>query len=134
MAQDNVDFVKSLFGAWERGDYSSTDWAHPDIEYVIADGPAPAKRAGLAGLAEGARDVASGWKDFRTKADEYLELDDERVLALIQFGGRGKASGLEVGQTRAKGAQLFHVRDGKVTRIVLYWDRERALADLGLEE
>jgi ketosteroid isomerase-like protein len=33
---------------------------------------------------------------------------------------------------RAEAANLFHVRGGKVTRLVFYFDRERALADLGL--
>jgi ketosteroid isomerase-like protein len=38
---------------------------------------------------------------------------------------------VEVDQRRAS---LFHVRDGTVIRLALYWDRDRALADLGLVE
>jgi hypothetical protein len=33
---------------------------------------------------------------------------------------------------QAQGANLFHVRGGKVTKLVHCWDRDRALADLGL--
>ncbi len=46
--------------------------------------------------------------------------------------GRGKTSGIELGQMQMRPAALFHIRDNKVTRIVNYFDRERALADLGL--
>jgi hypothetical protein len=65
-------------------------------------------------------------------AEEYREVDDERVLVLVHLTGRGKTSGLEIGQVRVKGAELFHVCGGKVTTLVLYMDRDRALTDLGL--
>ena len=74
--------------------------------------------------------VLGAWEDFRVELDDYREVDDERVLALINFRGRGKTSGLEIA---TKGAALFQLRDGKVSRIVHYWNRDRALADLGLE-
>jgi ketosteroid isomerase-like protein len=88
---------------------------------------------GLAGMAEGWRRRLSAWKDIRAAVDEYRELDDERVLVCHHRGGLGKTSGLDLGQMQSKGAALFHVRDGRVTKLVVYWDRERALADLGLK-
>jgi ketosteroid isomerase-like protein len=132
VASANLDLVRSIFAAWERGDFSSAEWAHPEIEFVIADGPTPSSWTGLAGMAEGTRSWLSSWEDARAEAEEYHELDDERILVLIHSSGRGKTSGLELGQMWTKVASLFHVRDEKVTRLVLYFDRERALADLGL--
>ena len=104
----------------------------PDIEWVIPDGPAPGRWKGPAEMAHAMGDVLSAWEDFHFVAEEYRELDNERILVLDRNSGRGKTSGLEIGQTRAEGAQLFHVRGGKVIRLLSYWDRERALADLGL--
>jgi ketosteroid isomerase-like protein len=124
--------LRSIFVAFERGDYSSAQWAHPEIEYVFVDGPSPGSWTGLAGLAEAQRSFLSAWEEFRSDVDECRELDDERVLVLVHWSGRGKTSGLELAQMRAKGASVFHFRGGKVTRIVIYLDREGALADLGL--
>jgi ketosteroid isomerase-like protein len=128
----NLDLVRSIYAAWEGGDFSSTEWAHPEIEYVFADGPDPGSWTGPTGMTEGWRDWIAVWKDLRIEAEEYRELDGERVLVLIHSGGRGKTSGLEVGHIRTELANLFHVRSGKVTRLVTYFDRVRALADLGL--
>jgi ketosteroid isomerase-like protein len=130
----NLDLVHSILAAWERGDFfSSTDWVHPDIEFVRADSPAADTWRGRAGMAEGWREWLGAWEGFRAIADEYRELDDERVLVLVHGAGRGKASGLDVDEAlSARGATLFHLRDGKVTRLVIWADRERALADLGL--
>src|SRR5437660_11056672 len=128
MASANVELVRSILAAWERGTPSPAEWAHPEIEYVIVGGPSPGTWTGLAGTAEGFRDWLGAWKDLRFDVDHYRELDDERVLVLVHVRGRGKASGVDLGQMRTEGANLFHVRGGKVTRRVVYFDRERALA------
>ena len=123
--------MRSIYADHEYGDYSSTEWAHPEIELVIPDGPAPGRWTGLAGMREGVGDWLRAWEDFWVQVEEYRELDDERVLVLVRVSGRGKTSGLGVA---GKGAALFQVRDGKVARVVTYFDRERALADLGIAD
>jgi ketosteroid isomerase-like protein len=130
---ENLDLVRSIAAAWKRGDYASVEWADPEIEWVIADGPAPGTWTGVACMAEGWRDVLGAWENLRGEVEAYRELDADRVLVLFRYGGRGKTSGLELGQVSAKSAQVFHVRDGKITRLVTYWVRDRALADLGLK-
>jgi ketosteroid isomerase-like protein len=132
MASANLDLVRSIFAAWERGDFSSAEWAHPKIEFVKADGPLPGRWIGVAGMAESWRDVLDAWEGLRYDVEEYRELDDERVLVLAIRSGRGKTSGLELGELRSRGASLFYIRDGKVTRLVAYAERESAIADLGL--
>jgi hypothetical protein len=112
MASANLELVRSIHGAWERGDFSSVEWAHPDIEYVQADGPAPGSWIGLAGMAEGFRDFLSAWEEWRVEVDEYRELDGERVLVLQRFSARGKASGFEAARTRTEVASVFQICAG----------------------
>ena len=130
----NLDLVRSLFADWERGDFSRADWADPEIEFVYADGPEPGSRKGRGRMADAWRNELRDWRDYRVLVESYRELDHERVLVLNTISARGKASGVHWGALRQHGAVLLDVRDDKVTRLVLYWDRDRAFADLGLED
>lgn len=52
----NLDLVRAIYETRDRGDFSSTEWAHPGIEWVRPDGPEPGTRTGLAGMAQGFAD------------------------------------------------------------------------------
>ena len=132
----NLDLVRSIYAKWERGEFGVADWADPEIEYVIVDGPEPETWTGLAAMAEGMREFLRPFEGLRMVVDEYRELDAERVLVLVHLGGRGKISGVDLDQITSSGmcADLFQIRDGRVARLVVYYDSDRALADLGLEE
>jgi ketosteroid isomerase-like protein len=126
--QSNLNIVRSIARAWEQGDYSSFEWADAEIQFVIADGPEAGRSTGRAGLLPSLQEFGNAWVEYRSRVEEYRELDDG-VLVLTYATGRGKASGVEIGEQRAN---LFHLRGGKVTSLVVYWDRARALADAGL--
>jgi ketosteroid isomerase-like protein len=128
---ENLDLVRSIYAAWERGDYACGGWADRDIEYLGADSLESTATTGVAAMESSWGRFRETWGEFRPEAEELRELDDRRVLALIQRRGRGGTSGVEL---RAQSAHLFEIREGKVVRFVHYWDRDRALAELGLEE
>jgi len=130
----NLDLVRSIYTAWERGDFRSAAWADPEMVYEHADGPSPGTWSGLDGMTEGFRDFLSAWKDWGVVADDYLEVPGERVLVSFHLTGSGRASGLDIARVHTNGATLFVIGDDRVTRVVQYLDRARALADLGLTE
>jgi hypothetical protein len=71
MSQENLDLARSIHSAWEQGDFSETEWAHPEIELVAADGATPGSSVGLARMAAGMRDFLSAWQNLRAEPEEY---------------------------------------------------------------
>jgi ketosteroid isomerase-like protein len=128
-----LDLVRSIYADWERGDnFGWAEFADPEIESTFPDGLVPGGSTGVAAQEERMRDFLAAWEDFRVEVEEYRELDDERVLVLLRRTGRGKASGVQL--EGARGAELLHIRNERIAKVVWYWDRDRALADLGMEE
>jgi ketosteroid isomerase-like protein len=127
-----LELVRSIVADWERGDFGSVGWAAAEIEFVIADGPEPVGLRGLRATLEYWRKLPSSWKGYRLVGDGYRELDEERVLVIVH--AKGRRDGAELARHGAGGAVVFTVRAGRVTRLVAYFDRDRAFADLGLGE
>jgi hypothetical protein len=128
----NLDLVRSIYADWERGDFRRVDWADPEIEYVVAGWLFPVHAKGLTEMAASVREVFSEMADWHDLAEEYRELDGSRVLVLNRLSGRGRGSGVSLTQTPRHTARVFEIHNGKVTRMSVYFDRDRALADLGL--
>jgi hypothetical protein len=42
----NLDFVRSIYADWERGDWRNSGWADPQIEFVSEEWPAPVRVTG----------------------------------------------------------------------------------------
>ena len=127
----NVELARSICSAWERGDWSTTDWADPEIEFVIADGPDPRSVTGIQQMAQTWREFLATFSDYATAGEEFTELDGGRVLVLLKAHGTGKASGADLVANRA--ATVMDIRDGTVARLAIYFDRRNALRDLSLE-
>lgn len=130
----NLDFIKSIYAAWEMGDFSAADWADPEIDFEMVGGLTPGIWNGVAEMTEVWAGMLRAWEGLRAVPEEFRELDGDRVLVYLRNEGRGKGSGIELHGISAKSANVFTVRGGKVTRLILYWDRARAIADLGLGE
>ena len=130
---ENLDLVRAIFSSWEKGDFSSADWADPEIRYVMHGGLSTESTTGVAGMAEAWASMLRAWDDLRAVPEEIREIDEERVLVLLKNEGTGKGSGIDIGEISVRSANVFTIRDGRVTSLVLYWDRDEALAELGLE-
>ncbi|HEY6638603.1 MAG TPA: nuclear transport factor 2 family protein [Solirubrobacterales bacterium] len=127
--EENVEIVRSIHRAWEKGDFSSADWADPDIEYSP-----PHERRLSRGVTEMGRrfgEWIAAWENLRVSAEKIVGADD-RVVVLNRFQGRGKESGTPT--VDFSGASFFTLREGKVVMLEFFWDHQEALEAAGLEE
>ena len=103
----------------------------PDADFVIdRESFVAGTYRGHEGIRELLRLTAEVFDQFRYEGDDLVDAGDS-VLAL----GRLHARGIQSGATGAQyGAIVFQIRDGLIVAYRSYFDREEALAAVGLGE
>jgi uncharacterized protein len=108
-------------------------YVSPEAALDWTDSPAPDSGVyrGPEGWGRWMAGRAEGLADSRFEVAELIEVPPDTVVLVAYMSGRGRASGLE---TRALGAGVCTVSDGRLTGLTLYQSREEALRALGLED
>src|SRR5512133_1184275 len=86
---------------------------------------------GLDGFVNAFRDWLSAWDTWVVTAPDFIDVDENRVLALFDVRARSKTHQVEM---PIEGATLTTVTDGRIARLELFFDREQALEAAGLSE
>ena len=130
MSEENIELVKEIFSAWGRGDFSSVDWAHPEIEFSIP-GPDPYVHRGVESMGRAWAEWLGAFDEFSVAGEDFYDAGDKVVVSQV-FHGKGKGSGVPVDEI--PGAAVFTLREGKVTRFEGHLTLEAALASAGLAD
>jgi ketosteroid isomerase-like protein len=105
---------------------------HPDIEWTAETDLVPDAEVyvGEAGVRRFWTMWAEVIEGITMEVEECRALDDSRVLAVTRASGTGAGSGATVASGRF--AQLAEFRDGRMVRMRLFGDVDRALEAAGL--
>jgi ketosteroid isomerase-like protein len=132
MSQENVEVVRSLLAAFDRGDYEAAlALIDPDVEWAEPPYlPGSGVQRGHEGIRRGWARWLGEWEWFNVEPVEFIDAGD-RVMVHGTNRARGRASGVEV--TRQFGS-VFTVRAGKVLRHEAFATKAEALEAVGLSE
>ena len=132
MSEENVEVVRRVTDVMEAEGFAAAlpiflNAAHPDVEW--REDPAWPGFATYRGIEQVRQVILDRMDtlDFDQQTEELISVDD-KVVALVRWRGRGKASGA---QGEISMAMVWTVREQAITRIEFYLDRARALQAVG---
>jgi ketosteroid isomerase-like protein len=129
MTPGNVDVVRAVVSAFNRGDYAAAiELCAEDVEFDwsrrMLDGEV---FQGHEGVRRFMQTVFEIFDEIEIPSEDLTDLGGGLVLLAGTARFKGHASGLDV---KAAAANLWTVRDGKVARFCFYQSKEDALADV----
>ena len=128
MPPSNVDVVRAIVTEFNRGNFDAAmemctedvvfDWSRRMLDGEVFAGRAESQR-----FLQGVLEI---FDEIHIPSDELTDLGGGLVLLVGTARFKGRASGLDV---EAAAANLWTVRDGKISHFRFYQSKEDALAD-----
>jgi len=126
MPQTNADVVRRLYEAGDAVGFEGVlEFFDPEIEFDLTD-VSPDQRAGRGrdAFTKAASAYTDTFEEWHVDLVELIEIDADRVLAVVRDGGRLKGSDREIYNDFA---HLWTLREGRLVRWAGFTDKTRAL-------
>ena len=135
MSQENIEVVRRVTDVMDAEGFKAAlpvflEAAHPDVEW--REDPAWPGSATYRGVEQVRRVILDRMDtlDFSQQTEDLVDVDD-KVVVLVRWVGRGRASGA---QSEISMAMVWTVREQAITRVEFFLDRAQALEAVGLRE
>jgi ketosteroid isomerase-like protein len=129
-ADADIALLDGMAEQWERGEFWDAEPYADDVVFVRS-GPDGGEYHGIEGLSAAWRDFLAAWEDFRITTERVVPGAAGAYVLLLRLQGRGKGSGVTID---AEVANLITMRDGRIARLEMHWDRDAALTAAGARE
>ncbi len=137
MSRENVEVVRQVIESNRSDDLEARIEANlalwdPSCEYTGVTAAVDRRTyRGHKGLRRYMSDMADSWAEWRSEAEDAVEVGPDTVVATVRARLSGKASGVPV---EARFGVVFVLSQGKILRGQLYPSRQEALDAVGLRE
>jgi|tagenome__1003787_1003787.scaffolds.fasta_scaffold20817731_3 ketosteroid isomerase-like protein len=137
MSSENLAIVRRLYDAVASRDtatvleiyHDEVEWDHSHNQAVVGLMGGQTVYRGHEGLRAWSRDWYEAWDSVDAELEELFDAGDQ-VVAVLNYRGRGRVSGLEVEFTQMAG--IFTLEAGRVVRAAWFRTRDEALAQAGI--
>jgi ketosteroid isomerase-like protein len=133
MSQENVELARRAWESWIAGDLEGLlEFFDPAVEWDTTQfegWPEARIESGKENVRRFLEDWLASWEGLEAGVDEYMDVDDERVLVITWQRAYGPGSQALV---QMDWAQLITSRGGLAVRLEAYSDQQAARAAVGL--
>jgi len=131
MSQENVEIVRSVYEALNRGDWDAVPRdAHENFELTTQLGPDPGTRRGREPVMQFLEDYLASFDAFVWEPEEFFE-GDNQVVAFVRTRALPRGGNVDL---VVRNGWWWTIHDGVILSVKSFPEPERALEAAGLSE